>query len=423
MFSTENVARLASKLSAPLLDRALKKLSLSRRINVFLEELERRRLHRVKKLNSILVVPDINIGDAVLAQSFVSSLKEFFPDVEMSYVYQSKASPLIKSNPNIDRHFSLFRSFGFPSQRDCRNLTSLINTNDFDLIFNFCPYFSARILRSNEIPTIHPLRFISNIIRAYSSPGDKAQILFQFEKFFGELVEKFPKSIFPSSHNVINFSDNCIYTTQQPYLESRKILKRWRVNPSHRKIFFNPDTASLYTFIPFNIQRELLEEILTIQKLIVFLSSGYNFKGIEKRLVKEIPSPLKRKIIVIPKDIPLDVYAALIDSADMFISGDTGPLHIAAAKKIMVNSEIHFRNSTAVVGIFGATSARIYGYDSYSEKYLSTSQDAPSKAFEGNPDCKNLTCIDKIFKECPEVRCFDGIEPEEVLDYIQDYLC
>jgi ADP-heptose:LPS heptosyltransferase len=127
-------------------------------------------------------------------------------------------------------------------------------------------------------------------------------------------------------------------------------------------------------------------------------------------------------VTVIPKETPIDVYAALTDHSDVFITGDTAPLHIAASKKIIVDSDRSFRNSTAVVGIFGATSSKIYGYDSFSQEHIPAPQKAPAKVFEEFPGCKNLTCIDKIFKACPVVKCFDGLEPESIIEYVNDYL-
>ncbi|MCK4431236.1 MAG: hypothetical protein KAW19_08020 [Candidatus Aminicenantes bacterium] len=199
-------------------------------------------------------------------------------------------------------------------------------------------------------------------------------------------------------------------------------MAKLKINPYAKKILFNPDTTSQYTFIPFKFQLELLKGILSHKKLTLLLNCGYIFKGIEKKLLNEIPSTLREKIVVIPRDIPIDVYAALIDNSDLFITGDTGPLHIAAARKYIVNSDARFENSTAIIGIFGATSAKIYGYDSFSPEYFPAAQDAPSKVFESNPPCKNLTCIDKIFKNCPEVRCFDGLESEQIVSYTHNYL-
>lgn len=422
MIPVEHLARLTSKISAPFLDRTLKALSSSKKINNFLKRLETKRLRKIDRPERILIIPDINIGDAIITQSFISPLKSFFPDMEISYVYQHKAYPLIKANPDIDRHFPLFRNLGYPSKRDCKILKNLIERCDFDLIFNFCPYLPANNFKSANSSVINPVRFIANIIRDYTSDNCKAQIAFQMNKFAKELIEEFPADIKPKTKPRIKFSENHLFTTQQLYKKTSKAMDKLNINAHTKKILFNPDTASPYTLIPLKFQLELLKGILPHNKLTVLMNCGFIFKGIEKKILNEIPSSLRKKIVVIPREIPIDVYAALIDNSDIFITGDTGPLHIAAAKKIIVNSDNHFKNSTAVIGIFGATSAKIYGYDSFSDEYLSAPQSAPSKVFEAFPACKNLTCIDKMFKKCPEVRCFDGLEPEQVIDYVQNYL-
>lgn len=422
MIHVEHLARLTSKISAPFLDQTLKALSSNKKINNFLKRLEIKHLHKIDKPKRILIIPDINIGDAIITQSFISPLKYFFPDMEISYVYQSKAYPLIKANPYVDRHFPLFRNLGFPSKRDCKDLKNIIERYDFDLIINFCPYLSNHNFKSTDSSVINPLRFIANIIRDYASDSRKAQIAFQMNKFAKELIDEFPSYIRPETKPRIKFSENHLFTTQQLCKKTRKAMDELNINTRAKKILFNPDTASPYTLIPLKFQLELIKGILSRKNVTLLLNCGFIFKGIEKKILNEIPPSLRNKIVVIPRDIPIDVYAALIDNSDIFITGDTGPLHIAAAKKIIVNSDNHFRNSTGVIGIFGATSAKIYGYDSFSDEYLSASQAAPSKVFEAFPACKNLTCIDKIFKKCPEVRCFDGLEPEQVIDYVQNYL-
>jgi len=418
----EHLARLTSRISSSFLDRILKALSTNKRFNNFLKKLETKRLCNMDKLKRILVIPDINIGDAIITQSFISPLKNIFPDIKISYVYQRKAYHLIKANPYIDKHFPLFKSFGYPSKRDRKSLKNLIEKYDFDLIFNFCPYLSINNLKSANSTVIYPIRFITNIIQAYASDSDKAQIVFQLNRFANELIEEFPSDIKSRDKPKLDFSGNHLYATQQLYTKTKKIMEKLRIDSHAKKILFNPDTASKYTFIPFKFQLALLKGILSQKNLTLLLSPGYIFKGIEKKLLKKIPSHMRKKIVVIPREIPIEAYPTLIDDSDMFITGDTGPLHIAAARKVIVNSNNHFRNSTAIVEIFGATSAKIYGYDSFSDEYLSASQNAPSKTFEGFPTCKNLTCIDKIFKKCPEVNCFEGIETKEVIEYIQNYL-
>lgn len=417
MASVEQVARWTSRLSGPLIDRILKALSSSKKTHNFIKHLERKRIRSIQNLKRILIIPDINIGDAVLTQSFISPLKKAFPHLDLSYVYQHRAGPLVQANPHINHHFPLFKALGFPSEEDRRNLIKLIVQHDFDLIFNFSPYFSKNMFKHSSSKVIYPLRFIGNVIQAYASESQKAQIVFQMNRFANELLEEISPEIKFTPNP--NFSGPFLYATEQLFQKTQRTLESLNIKPHTCKVFFNPDTSSSYTFIPFPFQLALLKGLLSQDNITLIMNRGFVFKDIEKKLIQALPSPLREKVMVIPGNTPIDVYAGLTDHWDVFISGDTAPLHLAAAKKIIVDSGQKFRNSTAVIGIFGATSGKIYGYDSFSSGYLPSSQDAPARAFEGSPSCKNLTCIDKIFKNCPEIRCFKGLKPAEVIDYIR----
>jgi ADP-heptose:LPS heptosyltransferase len=422
MLSIEHLSRLGFRISAPLLDSIVKKLSSIRTIHDFLLARENKRLLKVGALRKILVVGGINIGDAVVTQPFIFPLKKFFPESEISFLYQKKAYPLIRANPNIDRHFPLIRNTGYPSKRDVRSLKNLIREKNFDVIFNFCPYFSSGDFRPTRAPVIYPTRMIANVIEAYTSNNNLAQILFQMSRFSHELIEKLFPGVCQKPSSRTNFSNNVIYTTQKQKQIAENILKKLRVDLDAKKIMFNPDTSCSYTFIPFEFQVELLKGILSNDRLTVLLSCGFHFSDIEKELLKALPAAMRKRVVIIPKDTPIDVFGGVIDFSQMFITGDTAPLHVAAAKRVIVDSQDQFRNSTAVVEIFGATSGKIYGYDSFSDGFLSAAQNVPSKVFEAFPKCKNLTCIDKIFKACPEVRCFDGLKPGPIVDYIQGYM-
>jgi len=422
MLSLEYLSRLIFRVSSPFLDWTLKNLSSSQRIHSLLKAREDKHFRRINGLKRILIIAGINIGDAIMAQSFISPLKKSHPEIEISYLYQRRGYPLIRANPCVDQHFPLIKSIGYPSKSDFKNLKKVIENYNFDLIFNFCPYFSSKDFKSAQTVVIYPTRLIANVINAYASNESRAQILFQMNRFANECIENISPGAQEWIEDCSAFASNVIYVNEERMLRAKRIIERLNINPRSKKILFNPDTSCSYTRIPFEFQVELIKGILSVNNITLLLSCGFSLPNIEKELFKEISPSLTKKITVIPKDTPIDVFASLIDHSLMFITGDTAPLHIAAARRVTVDSDNYFRNSTAVVGIFGATSGKIYGYDSYSDAYLPSAQDAPSKIFEANPDCKNLTCIDKIFKACPEVRCFDGLEPGPIVDYIRDYL-
>jgi len=422
MYSAEQLTRQLIRISSPVLDRAVKRLSFNKKLNRFLKKRNSKKLLQIGRLKKVLVIPDINIGDAIICQSFIAPMKNAFPDIEISYVYHKSAFPLVCTNPDIDEHFPLFRSIGYPSDKDFTNLRNLLKGFHFDLIFNLNPYFTSKHFRSTHSPVIYSTRMISNVIRSYTSDGSEAHISLHMNKFAEELIETLISNPANGGKKQQDFHHSFFYTTQSPLLKAQRILKKLKIRSDSKKVFLNPDTSCAYTRIPLGIQKELLKGILANPETHILLNCGFTFQGIEKELLREIPSSYSKRITVIPKDTPIDVYAALTDHSDVFITGDTAPLHIAAAKKIILDSDLSFRNSTAVVGIFGATSSKIYGYDSFSEEHIPAPQKAPSKVFEVFPECKNLTCIDKIFKACPKVKCFDGLKSESIIEYVNNYL-
>lgn len=421
MIQAEKITRFFTGISPQLLDGAIISLARNPSFYTWLVQSERKRLKDLSRPEKILVVPDINIGDALIFQTFIQRIKDYFPDSQIHYIYQHKAHPLIKNNPYIEIKSPSFHGKGIPTQEDAGQILSLLKKHRYDIIFNFCPYFSPKLFRPAKTQVIHSLRLIADIIKDYSEQDKNAHLAYHAGRYAADLAQKMSgKASLPNSasrYQTFFFAD------RELVQRTEKAIRTLKIDTHKTTILFNPDSASFYTFIPFDLQLNLLEGILsleTVEQLLI--NCGRTFRHIEKSILNSLPHELKKKIIIIPENIPIDVYAALSDHAEMFISGDTGPMHIAAACKILVDSPDYFNNSTALVGIFGATSSKIYGYDSFSRGHLSPSQTAPAKIFEGHPDCKNLTCIDKIYKKCKRIRCFEGMDCGEILHYIGSYL-
>jgi ADP-heptose:LPS heptosyltransferase len=422
MVSRDQILRPIARISSPAIDSVVKRLSFSEKLNRFLKQRNSKKLLKIGRLKKVLIIPDINIGDAMICQSFIAPIKNAFPDIEISYIYQRSASPLVCMNPNIDEHFPLFRNIGYPSDKDFASLQNLMKGFQFDMIFNLNPYFTSKHFRSAPSPVIYSSRLISNIIRTYTSFGSEAHISLQMSKFAEELIATLVSNPEIKEKKRKDFHHNCFYSNQNPFLMAQRLLENLKIRSASKKVFLNPDTSCDYTRIPIGIQKELLRGILANPDIHVLLNCGFTYQGIEQELLQDVPLSCRERVTIIPKETPIDVYAALTDHSDVFITGDTAPLHIAASKKIIVDSDIQCRNSTAVVGIFGATSSKIYGYDSFSMEHVAAPQKAPSKVFEVFPECKNLTCIDKIFKACPKVKCFDGLKSESIIEYVNSYI-
>jgi ADP-heptose:LPS heptosyltransferase len=423
MVLIEKTARAISRFSPTLVDKTLKIAASSKLSYHLLKKIESFRLKKINKLQNILVVADINIGDAVIAQTLIAAIRMAVPNTKISYLYQKKAFSLIKTNPFIDIHLPHFTSIGFPSQKDRQSLMGILNKNNYDIVINLCPYFPHKIFKYSRGQVLYPLRLIREIINAYDSNRETAHIAYHMNKFSLNLVKEICRNNGKEIKIQSNHSFPHIFMGESLLKESRKVMNKLKLSPWSRKVLFNPDTASVYTLIPPEFQTELLTGLLGLDSIdFILVTPGYTFKGIEKKVISGIPPILRNKIRLLPINVDLDVYAAITDQVDVFISGDTAPLHIASARKYSIGFENLFKNQTAVIGIFGATSGKIYGYDSSSPSYFPSAQDAPSKIFESHPACKNLTCIDKTFKNCKEILCFEGLNPKPIVEFIDNYL-
>jgi heptosyltransferase-2 len=131
---------------------------------------------------------------------------------------------------------------------------------------------------------------------------------------------------------------------------------------------------------------ELADRIIEIQKAKVVLTGTYS----ETPLIKDVVQCMKYKPLIAAGHMNLKQLAALIDRMTLFISNDTGPLHISAAM------------GTTTIGLFGPNDPvryRPYGSDNYAiYKNLPCSPCINIHAGKV-PKCKNskyMECMERI---------------------------
>jgi hypothetical protein len=182
-------------------------------------------------------------------------------------------------------------------------------------------------------------------------------------------------------------------------------LRQAALGDADPKVLLNPDTSSPYTRVPEDLLARLLDA-LTDGPAHVLLEQGRASREVERRLLDALPAGKRRRVTVVPATLPLDAYAALLDACDVFVTGDGGPLHLAAARKRGAGGSWTPRNRTAVLSIFGATPSRVYGYGSGQAGYLPANQDAPSRAWDAESPCRTFAHINKGAIACEDARCF-----------------
>lgn len=375
-------------------------------------------LRKIQKFENILVISDLNIGDAVNLQASITALRLYFPESTIDYLVNPIAKNIIEGNKEISQVLSFFSGNAKPTEEDNRKLAHLIQTRDYDLILNFCPLFENKIFSTKADRTIHYQLLAANLIKNEQRNETINHITYQAFSFVNLLFSHFFTSV-----NHHKFTGIQIVLPSFAINQAQAFLKANDLFQKPIQLFFNPDTSSQFTRLPLPLQIKIMNALLGLEEVqSVLLGAGHKAHEIEVQIIRSLPTWKRKKITIIPNTMPIETYAALIDFSDIFISGDTGPLHIASARKLAKSGNYKFRNQTSVLSIFGATPSKIYGYDSNKKGYLPANQNARSCTFVAESICRNITCINKIAKNCKRIRCFDNLNIHEIVQEVQNLL-
>jgi ADP-heptose:LPS heptosyltransferase len=146
-------------------------------------------------------------------------------------------------------------------------------------------------------------------------------------------------------------------------------LKKRAAGEYCKVLLVAPDSASVVTRPPTCLLAEALSEVLEqCSDLVVCILPGYTDRECAGKLWHALTCNDERagRVFLLPPEprLPLLELAALIDQADIFLTGDTGVMHLAAATKRVAGNYSEFapRNTIKIIALFGGTNPSFYSY-------------------------------------------------------------
>lgn len=335
-------------------------------------------------MKKILIINVNWLGDVLLSTASIRAVKKAFPESYLACMVPSRCVEVLKDNPNLDEiivfdekatHKGLIAKIKFIKE---------LKKKRFDIVFLFhrsftralmvflagiperVGYFTkkrGRLLTKKIAPPeeeMHRLNYYLNIVESYGIKSDG-----RYYEFF-------------------------ISGNDREYIDSQ--LKKLAIEKNDFVVVINPGG----NWQPKRWPKEKFAELS--DRLINELGAKIIISGSDKdiTLADEISALMNTKPIILAGKTNLKQLGALMETADLVISADSGPMHIAAAM------------GTDLITLFGPTKASLTG-PLGKGRIITIQKEIGCKIPCYEISCKNNRCMEAIdveyvFKEVKRFR-------------------
>jgi lipopolysaccharide heptosyltransferase II len=349
----------------------------------------------------ILVINPFGIGDVLFSTPVVSALKKKFPGCYLGYICNRQSAPILENNPDIDRLFFFSRGDfkKIKKQSFWAYLTALIKA-----------FFELRRLKFDLVVDLSMVSQYSFMLRL---AGVRQIAGFDYKPRGRFLHKKIQVKAFENKHVIDHYADLLTLIGINDFQRELKLYlapedQKWAGQFLQEKNIENDDL--LIGVAPFgglswgkdaqnkqwpvDSYAEVIKSLIDSHKAkVVFFGTKNDLS--QKNILDQIVG--KKKYVNAIGKTSLSQLAALIDRCDLFISNDSGPMHMACALN---------KNT---VSVFGPVNEKVYGPVGDSAQHIIACADI---------DCR--PCY-KDFKkpECDRMDCLRLLDKEKVLSLVQ----
>ena len=287
--------------------------------------------HLRSTAKNILIIKPSSLGDIVLTLPALSALRRSFPDAKISWLIRPEFAPLLDNHPHLDNIIHFDRKFlgkAWYNPRAFVALLSLIHKlrlSKFDLVLDLQGLFRTASLAwlsgCKKRFGMTAAREFAHILYTHKLAQDRSCI---------HLVDYYLK--IAQAAGAADLSVEFILNTDRTAADSvNRLLTERKVNPENYAVIV-PGSAHSDKCWPVERFAALAEKISS--------KFGFSIVATGTKAEKSVIETLRRKTGVTIANLAgltnLRELTALIKSARLVVSNDTGPGHIAAALGVPV---------------------------------------------------------------------------------------
>ena len=269
------------------------------------------------------------IGDTILTLPVACALRDRFPQSQIAWIVEEKSSPVVRGHRAVDQLIVLERGW-FTSFRGLRQARAQLRQLDCDISID-CQGMTKSSLACYLSGAPHRIGYAGKHARELSGLFSNHKV----EPVFHHLTDRSLELLTP-----LGIHSPLVHWGLPVEGPARAWAQRYR------HTFAAPRIAILNPGATWHSKRWLPERFGATAR---YLKDRYGYTSIavwgnslDRSMAGDIVATSNGAAVLAP-ETDLQHLAALIETADLFISNDTGPLHMAVAV------------GTRTIGLYGAT--------------------------------------------------------------------
>ena len=341
---------------------------------------------KTKEFKNIIVRMPNWIGDLVMATPLLEDIKKKYPNSQLTVMCKTPFGQILENDPHVDEIFCFKKVRGAVRRDQKRNIIEKLSVGKYDLgILTTNSFSSAWWFWQGKVQ--ERVGFKANLRSLLLSCG----IDFPENKAKQHLVKTYKKLLSPLGVKESETPPK-LYLKEEEIKGAYDILSKYGVEKGHTIVGINPGAAfgSAKCWIPerFSEVAKKLSAKRSDVKVVFFGDES------TAQLVKTICSELPKEVVNLAGLTSIRELMSLIKVCDVFLTNDSGPMHVGDALEV------------PLVALFG-----------------STNDVATGPYRQGKVIHKRVECSPCYKRTCPiDFKCMKNIHTEEVYSEILQIL-
>jgi heptosyltransferase-1/heptosyltransferase-2 len=335
----------------------------------------------------ILVIRVSGMGDVIKTTPVVRKLRHLYPNAQIYFLTSETVKPILVSNPNIDRVLT---------ESDER----LLSRQHFDWVVNLQLWDTSHFVK--RVVSEIKYKVISG---SYFDKRGRYRCMNKWRYGFRNTVENFLRGAIGLPYQAKYDDEVSIFTNERREHLLKQIRRRYNLEHDFfvginlgtrdRSVFWYRDYSLVFV-------RKLIEALYSRFRVII-IGMTENLTKEEAKELDDLEREFPMVVNLVDK-LDLEELILIIRHCSVFVTPDSGPLHIAMAVK------------TPVVALFAT--------DEWKPIFSGRKRGDSHVVILGDLEC--VPCKPwRVEKEClieRRARCFDAIPMEKILFEVESFL-